>query len=270
MTALPLCLATAQLLKSLVTRWLPPPWDTPTKNADDSPFIASIEVLGTGDAGVAEGQDSIVVTVLQIPSIDVFAGEDLEVSEDQKVSFNGSFTRPKGLTNPRFQWDFGDGSEPFGGSITSDVTSVNATHQYNNHRPRPYVATLKVTASSDAGIVEASDTVTVMVSERGDWIVAWHINDIVRTAVLGITAIGLALFAILVWLGIFSPLWLTVLAIWYFLARRTRARIQRDGPFNPVPEPSFSSRLCPSCGTRKEPMVKFCTNCGSAMDTFPE
>ena len=52
-----------------------------------------------------------------------------------------------------YVWDFGDGSEPAGGSVGEGVSTVVASHTYPNHRPYPYEVRLTITAQSDAGLV---------------------------------------------------------------------------------------------------------------------
>ena len=76
---------------------------------------------------------------------------------DHAVEFSGSFTRPEGLRDFRYRWDFGDGSPAVEAVPGEGETQVKATHAYANYRPNEYIVTLKVTAASDAGSVEGSD-----------------------------------------------------------------------------------------------------------------
>ncbi len=95
----------------------------------DSPFIVQVSISGFGESGIAEGEDTLIVSVSEIPVIEVFAGEsDYRVVQNEVVEFSGSFTRPQGLSDVRYQWDFGDGSPPEEGELAEGITRVNTTH----------------------------------------------------------------------------------------------------------------------------------------------
>ena len=68
-----------------------------------SPFIAEVKITGTREGGIVEGEDTLTVAVSEIPAIEVFAGDWLEVEQNTEVSFSGSFTRPQGLTDVRIR-----------------------------------------------------------------------------------------------------------------------------------------------------------------------
>ena len=55
----------------------------------DSPYIVEIEMRGTGDTGVAEGDDTLIVTVTELPTVQVFAGEGQIVDEDEESASQG-------------------------------------------------------------------------------------------------------------------------------------------------------------------------------------
>lgn len=195
----------------------------------DSPYIVEIEMRGTGDAGVAEGDDTLIVTVTELPIVQVFAGERQTVDEDEEVKFSGSFTRPNELTSVSYKWDFGDGSAPDTGDVPDGVTTVESTHAYANHRPLAFTATLTITAQSDAGEVETASELQVAVLERPAWTVAgWEPGETGRTAVRTLSWMGQGLVTGAIWAGIFSPLWLVgggaALLIW----RRARRRSATD------------------------------------------
>ena len=101
----------------------------------DSPYIAQIKISGVGEAGEFEGEDTVIVTVSRAPAIDVFAGEGFSIEAGETVQFSGSFTRPSEISNIKYVWDFGDGTEPAGGSVGEGVSTVVASHTYPNHRP---------------------------------------------------------------------------------------------------------------------------------------
>ena len=122
----------------------------------DSPFIAEVEIVGMGRAGVVRGSDAMIVTITKVPTIEVFAGESRIVVEDELVEFGGSFTRPIGLIGLIFTWDFGDGSRLVTGGLDEEGTTAIATHTYPDHRPLAYTATLTLTGQSKAGEVQGS------------------------------------------------------------------------------------------------------------------
>lgn len=190
----------------------------------DSPYIVVLKMTGTGDAGLAEGEDTIIATVTRIPTIEVFAGESKNVEEGEEVEFVGSFTRPEGLDDLTFKWDFGDGSAPVTGTIDEGVTNAIATYEYPNHRPFPFTATLTIMAKRNAREVEAENTLTVFVKESEGWVIAgWSANDQGKTAVRALSAVGQSVGTFFIWLGIFSPIWIGLGVVGLVVARRRRS-----------------------------------------------
>ena len=195
----------------------------------DSPYIVEIEMRGTGDTGVAEGDDTLIVTVTERPTVEVFAGKDLIVDEDEEVKFSGSFTRPDELTSVSYKWDFGDGSAPETGNVPKGVTKVDSTHTYTDHRPFPFTAMLTITAQSEAGEVETASQLSLIVRERPAWTVAgWEPGDTGRTAVRTLSWMGQGLVSGAIWLGILSPIWLIAGGAALLIWRRVRSRSATD------------------------------------------
>ena len=186
----------------------------------DSPFIVTFKITGTGEAGVAEGEDTLIATVTRVPKIEVFAGEDRTVGEGETVEFNGSFTRPEGISDLTFRWDFGDGSEPVTGSLTERGTIASASHTYPNHRPLPFTAVLTVSGTSDTGEVMGTDSVMVYVIE----VSPWSAGGVAGGAVEALAATGRGLAHMGIWIGIFSPIWIAVLVVGYLVWRRRKGR----------------------------------------------
>ena len=191
----------------------------------DSPYIVQFRITGTGESGLARGADTFIATVIQTPEIAVFAGEHQVVAENQEVKFSGSFTRPAGLRNFRYRWDFGDGSPYIEGAPAAGQTQAAATHVYPNHRPSEYRASLTVTAESDAGPVESAGYLGVYVEERqGLTISGWSLSGTARAAVRALSAVGYALATALLWLAVFLPIILAIGAAIYGLQRLRRRR----------------------------------------------
>ncbi len=209
------------------------------ENERDSPFIATVELTGTGDAGVAEGSDTLIVSVTRVPNIEVFAGEAFSVTEGEEFEVSGSFTRPAGLTDVAYAWDFGDGSSPVTGELSEGQTTASATHVYDNHRPRPYDVTLTVTASSEAGDIEAGSQTSVYVGQALGWTVGgWSPGEDGKDATRALTELLQGLSTLLIWLVIFSPIWLiAAVVVWYLVRRARRYQSQRQ-PSDSPPAPA--------------------------------
>ena len=191
----------------------------------DSPFFAEVEIRGTGDAGLVEGSDSVTIIVTRLPTIEVFAGEGRIVDEGEEVEYSGSFTRPAELTEVTFGWDFGDGSSPVTGSLEDGATTAVASHVYADHRPFAYTATLTITGQSEAGEVEAKASVSVLVIESEGYVLGgFSVADAGKTAVRALSGVGQGIGIFFVWLGIFSPVWIAAVALWWFVRRRARRR----------------------------------------------
>ena len=95
----------------------------------------------------------------------------------------------------------------------------------------PYTATLTVTGKTDSGDVEASDSVTVRVTEKEGYVIGgWSVGGTGKDAVRALLAVGAGLVILAVWLAIFSPVWIValrsrpvLLAAQGFVGRRRRA-----------------------------------------------
>ena len=201
-------------------------FDDPT----DSPFIVQAKIRSFGEGGIAEGEDTVTVTVSETPVIEVFAVSEYMVTENEEVEFFGSFTRPQGLTNVRYRWEFGDGSPSVEGPVGEGVTELAATHAYSNYRPQEYRARLTVTADSVVGEVAASQDIYVQVQEDIGLIVGgFQVGNTFKSAVRTLSMVVSALTDIVIWLAIFSVFWIPLLILVVFLVRRNR-RNRDDNP----------------------------------------
>ena len=197
---------------------------------DDSPYIVEFKITGTGDSGLAEGEDTFIATVIETPEISVFAGEFQSVEEGDVVEFSGSFTRPDGLRNFRYRWDFGDGSPAVEGVPAEGETQVAANHIYANYRPHQYEVRLTISAESDAGESEATARLGVLVLESESLVISgWSLADAGRQAVRALSAVGYGIVTALLWIGVFIPVILAIAAVVYGLVWLRRRR-GRSGP----------------------------------------
>ena len=204
---------------------------------EGSPFFAEVTITGTGDSGLVEGKASVIVTISEIPVIEVFAGDHIRVEEDEEANFEGSFTRPEGVSDLKFTWTFGDGSTPVSGDVEPGVTTAATSHAYADHRPVSYTATLTVTGKTDSGDVEASDSVTVRVTEKEGYVIGgWSVGGTGKDAVRALLAVGAGLVILAVWLAIFSPVWIVALAVGlFFWRRRGSSGDDAEQPAEPQP-----------------------------------
>jgi len=111
-----------------------------------------------------------------------------------------------GFSPYTYAWDFGDGT-------TS--TDANPVHSYKTDGT--YTVSLKVTddrGNTDA--YERADYITVL---RG-----WDAGGIAGGAWNGLVGFGRAMASIVIWLGIFSPVWIAILVILYFTWWRKRKK----------------------------------------------
>ena len=194
----------------------------------DSPYIVQLEMTGTGEAGLVEGSDTLIATVTRIASIEVFAGESRVVEEGEEVEYSGSFTRPEGLRDIQYRWDFGDGSPTIIGTPEEGATRATALHTYENYRYQAYEVTLTVTAQSEAGEVKGVGTFYVDVVESQGLVVGnWDLMETARVGIRGLSVVALVVVRLVIWLVIFSPVWLALGAAGYGLFRLNRYRRAR-------------------------------------------
>ena len=216
---------------------------------EQSPYIVQVDITGIGNAGLFIGSDTLIATITEIPGIEVFAGQDRVVDEGEEVEYTGSFTRPASLWDYRYRWDFGDGSATVFEEPEQDETRAVGLHTFPNHRPAPYPVVLTVIAQSEAGEIRGSSAFNVRVNEVEGFVVAgWDAGGTAKTAVRALSVVGQVLLTILIWVGIFSPVWLAILAV-LILLPRLRRRFgwgPGGGPFAPMPRAPWQSR---SAGT---------------------
>ncbi len=193
----------------------------------ESPFIVEVMMTGRGEAGIVEGSDTFIATVTELSAITVFAGEHRVVEEGEEVEFSGSFTRPEGLRNYQYSWEFSDGSEAVTGAPEEGATTVTATHDYENHRPQSFTVTLTVSADSDAGKVEGNAEIEVFVQESKGFVISgWSAGDNLKDAVRALSGFAQVAGTVGIWVVIFSPVLLVLGAVIYGLMRFRRRLIE--------------------------------------------
>ena len=190
----------------------------------DSPYIATISLTGTGEGGITEGSDSLLIEVRQIPTIEVFAGDDRTVEEGNKVVYGASFTRPDELWDYEYSWDFGDGSPTQQGEPEEGASGIETTYAFANYRPQAYPVVLTVSAMSEVGRVSASDSFSVQVTESESVVVGdWNIGATAKEAVRTLSIVTRGLTTALIWIAILGGPLLLVVAGVFFLGNRNGA-----------------------------------------------
>ncbi len=133
-----------------------------------------------------------------------FVANKSRVKAREDVRFSGQVAG--GFTPYSYEWNFGDGQ-------TS--TEVSPLHSYKS--PGNFTVTLKVT--DDRGNTDTEirkDYITVLPG--------WDAGGVASSAWNGLVIFGRVVADILIWLGIFSPVWIIIGGIAYFVWRRRRKK----------------------------------------------
>ena len=106
-----------------------------TGDEEDSPYIVQFEIQGSGEAGAAEGDTTLMAKVTRSSRHRCLRRREYRcgrgrggLSRRQWVNC----TRPPGLNEVEYRWDFGDGSEPATGMLGVGITTAVATHVYEH------------------------------------------------------------------------------------------------------------------------------------------
>ena len=198
-----------------------------------SPYIVTVRMSGRGEGGIVQGTDSLLVEVKSVPSINLFAGGDRTVEEGVEADYSASFTRPEGLSEFEYQWDFGDGTPTVQGEPAEGSTRVTVPHTYEVYHPRPYTAVVTITAMSEAGPVTAAQSFRVTTTQAESFIVAgWDISGTTRSAVRALSVLAQAATVVVIWIVVFSPVVAIVAGVLYLVRRyrpeRPSARPRRQ------------------------------------------
>ena len=152
---------------------------------------------------------SLIQVMLEQSKLEVWlSANKLTAKEGEEIRFDGDVGG--GVRPYSYEWDFGDGS-----------TSTDSNPRYKYKSKGTYTVTLTVTDDrGNQDIEKRSDYITVLPG--------WSAGSIVDSAWNGLVTFGRALANILIWLGIFSPVWIAIGLILYFAWWRRRKRRARQ------------------------------------------
>jgi hypothetical protein len=146
---------------------------------------------------------SIIQVSLEQSKLSVeFTASGRNVKEGEKILFQPVVSG--GFTPYSYSWDFGDGK-------TS--TEDQPAHAYRNSGT--YSVSLKVT--DDRG-----NTVTLKRDKYITVLSGWQAGNTASSAWNGMVGFGHFLVNLIIWLGIFSPVWIVVLVVLYFTIWRRK------------------------------------------------
>jgi hypothetical protein len=150
-------------------------------------------------------ESSLIDVRLEQAKLDIeFTVNKTRIEEGEEIIFYVDLAG--GFPPYSYQWDFGDGN-------TSNAS--NPVHKYNSSGD--YTVSLTVTddkGSSDTEIRE--DYISVLSG--------WDAGNIVSSAWNGLKVFGQVLLNALIWIAIFSPVWLAILGLVYWLRRRRKRK----------------------------------------------
>ncbi len=219
-------------------------------SSEQSPYFVTFMIRGTGDAGVVEGEDSVTVNVERVPTIIVSTEDSITIRANDEVTLTGSFTRPGNVANLSYEWDFGDGLIPVSGDIDEDVQEISATHEYTIDRSQPYEARFTVEGETDFGApLTSSSIVYVYVEPSSEWVVGFlDIPETARAATRTLGAIAQGLVVLAIWVVLLSPVWGAIIALIWFLRRRTSIGLPSRRRREQGPEPDVAESEADSDG----------------------
>jgi len=148
---------------------------------------------------------SLISVRLEQAKMDVkFTASLSTVKAGESVRFSPQIAG--GFSPYSYQWDFGDGAT---------ATAPSPNHSYSS--AGSYTVTLTVTDNKgNTASQTRKDYVTVLPG--------WTAGGVASGAWNGLIAFGEALTTLLIWLAIFSPVWIVIGGITWWLVRRRKKR----------------------------------------------
>ena len=139
-------------------------------------------------------------------SVDLTAGNGRVVRSGDNIYFIATVSG--GFSPYNYKWDFGD---------KSTSTDEQPSHVYSSTGK----FTVSLTVTDDKGNT-AIDTRTDYITVQS----GWDIGNVAKTAWSGLKSFFHVLVNILVWVGIFSPVWLIIGGILFWVLRRRKTKLK--------------------------------------------
>lgn len=133
-----------------------------------------------------------------------FTASARNIKEGEKVRFMPTVSG--GFSPYSYEWDFGD-----------DQTSTEDAPYHTYRNDGTYTVSLKVTDDRGNTAELTRDAYITVLS-------GWEAGNTARSAWNGLVGFGHFLVNLLIWLGIFSPLWIAILIFLYFAWWRRRKK----------------------------------------------
>lgn len=150
-------------------------------------------------------ETSLIEVILEQSKLDVkLTANSRSVKEGEDIWFNAEIAG--GFAPFGYEWDFGDGN-----------TSTGESPRYSYDSPGTYTITLTVVddqGNSNSDVREQYITV----------LPGWSAGSVASSAWNGLVTFGQVVTNILIWLGIFSPVWILIGGILYWRLRRRRKK----------------------------------------------
>ena len=131
-----------------------------------------------------------------------FTVNSRNVSQGEEVFFTANVSG--GFTPYSYQWDFGDGQ-----------TSTNSSPGHSYGSRGNYAVSLSVT--DDRGNIDTNTRTDYINVAQG-----WNAGGVADRAWNGLITFGKALVNVIIWLAVFSPVWIVVCVIVFFSRRRRK------------------------------------------------
>ncbi|MFC1846939.1 DUF4349 domain-containing protein [Chloroflexota bacterium] len=131
-----------------------------------------------------------------------FTVNSRNISQGEEVFFTASVSG--GFTPYSYEWDFGDGQ-----------TSTDSSPSHSYRSQGNYTVSLSVT--DDRGNTDTYTRTSYVNVAQG-----WNAGSVAERAWNGLITFGKALVNIIIWLAIFSPVWIAIGAVIFLLRRRSK------------------------------------------------
>jgi PKD repeat protein len=140
-------------------------------------------------------------------SVNLTAASSRNIRAGDTIYFNATISG--GFSPYNYKWDFGD---------KSTSTDEMPGHMYNS--TGKYTVTLTVT--DDKGNATTDTRTDYITVESG-----WDVGSVANSAWKGMTSFFHSVITGLVWIGVFSPIWIVVGIIIFIVARRRKMRLSK-------------------------------------------